>query len=255
MDETLYDNKPFQDIAWGLAKKGIASYRYDKRTYTYPESFTLQDTVEQEVIEDAIAAVKQGKLQSQINTKQIYILGHSLSGYLIPRIASQTKDCAGYIMMAAPARPLDELFLEQITYLASLDGTITDKEQKVIDQYKQDQKDLANIDNLSDAKMFFGGMSKAYMKDLLSYDAVKQAAAIETPVLCAQGLRDYQVTEADYSIWKKAFENKKNWSFTSYPKATHLMIDGEGKPTSEEYKTKGHVNQKFIDDIASFILK
>lgn len=121
-------------------KKESQATRYDKRTYTYPESFTLQDTVEQEVIEDAIAAVKQGKLQSQINTKQIYILGHSLSGYLIPRIASQTKDCAGYIMMAAPARPLDELFLEQVTYLASLDGTITDKEQKVIDQYKQDQR-------------------------------------------------------------------------------------------------------------------
>ena len=66
MDETIYDNKPFQDIAWGLAKKGIASYRYDKRTYTYPESFTVKDTVEQEVIFDAVAAFSQMKQQNRL---------------------------------------------------------------------------------------------------------------------------------------------------------------------------------------------
>lgn len=255
MDETIYYNKPFQDIAWGLAEKGIASYRYDKRTYTYPESFTLKDTVEQEVIEDALSAVKLMKQEQQINTKQIYILGHSLSGYLIPRIASKTSDCAGYIMMAAPARPLDEILIEQVEYLANLDDSVSKEEQASIDQYKQDQKDLQQIDDLSDAKMFFGGMSKAYMKDLLSYDPVKQAADIKVPVLCAQGLRDYQVTEEDHKLWKETFKDQKNWTFTTYPNATHLMIDGKGKPTNEEYKTKGHVNQTFIKDIASFIIK
>lgn len=93
------------------------------------------------------------------------------------------------------------------------------------------------------------------MKDLLSYDAVQQAADIKVPVLCAQGLRDYQVTEEDQAIWRKNFETHKNWKFTTYPNATHLMIDGEGTPTNEEYKTKGHVNQAFIEDMASFIKK
>ena len=103
--------------------------------------------------------------------------------------------------------------------------------------------------------MFFGGMSKAYMKDLLRYDAIQQDADIKAPVLCGQGLRDYQVTDKDQAIWRKHFEKQKNWTFTSYPKATHLMIDGEGTPSNEEYKTKGHVNQRFIDDIVKFIRK
>ncbi|MCD6103170.1 MAG: DUF3887 domain-containing protein, partial [Thermotogaceae bacterium] len=34
-DETIGLNKPFRDLAWGLASMGIASLRYDKRTYTY----------------------------------------------------------------------------------------------------------------------------------------------------------------------------------------------------------------------------
>ena len=66
---------------------------------------------------------------------------------------------------------------------------------------------------------------------------------------------DYQVTEEDQAIWRKNFETHKNWKFTTYPNATHLMIDGEGTPTNEEYKTKGHVNQAFIEDMASFIKK
>ena len=35
-DETIGPNKPFKDIAWGLASKGIAVLRYDKRTKIYP---------------------------------------------------------------------------------------------------------------------------------------------------------------------------------------------------------------------------
>ncbi|MDZ7606573.1 MAG: hypothetical protein U5K79_13515 [Cyclobacteriaceae bacterium] len=34
-DETIGPNKPFRDIAYGLAEKGIASLRYDKRTFVY----------------------------------------------------------------------------------------------------------------------------------------------------------------------------------------------------------------------------
>jgi hypothetical protein len=34
-DETIGPNKPFRDIAWSLAEKGIATLRYDKRTLVY----------------------------------------------------------------------------------------------------------------------------------------------------------------------------------------------------------------------------
>ena len=43
-DETIMQNKPFRDLAWGLAERGIASYRYDKSVFAYPENF--QDNFE-----------------------------------------------------------------------------------------------------------------------------------------------------------------------------------------------------------------
>ena len=56
-DEAVGPNKPFKDLAWGLATNGIAVLRYNKRTFQYPASFKGQFTVEQESIEDARAGV------------------------------------------------------------------------------------------------------------------------------------------------------------------------------------------------------
>ena len=35
-DETIGPNRPFRDLAWGLASRGIAVLRYDKRTKVHP---------------------------------------------------------------------------------------------------------------------------------------------------------------------------------------------------------------------------
>src|SRR6202012_3381165 len=37
-DETSGGNELFKDLAWGLASRGIAVVRYNKRTYQYPRS-------------------------------------------------------------------------------------------------------------------------------------------------------------------------------------------------------------------------
>ena len=36
-DETVDNNKPFKDLAWGLASRGVAVLRYNKRTQQYPK--------------------------------------------------------------------------------------------------------------------------------------------------------------------------------------------------------------------------
>lgn len=253
MDETIGGNKPFQDIAYDLAKQGIAVYRYDKRTLVSPSSFTAKDTVKKEVMDDAIAAISLMKRQKVIDGNRIYVLGHSLGGYLMPRIAEETKDVAGYILMAASARPLPDIFMEQIQYLANLDGNVTKDEKTAIAQYQKDYDDSKHLKDCDDSRIFFGGMSKAYMKDLASYDPIQMAESITQPVLVAQGERDYQVTMKDFKRWKDAYGQKANWSFVTYPKANHLMINGRGKANPAEYEQAGHVNADFIKDLVKFV--
>lgn len=66
MNETIgaQGNKPFQDIAYGLAEKGIASIRYNKRYYQHPGLATEFITIQDEVLNDVdftIALAKQDK--------------------------------------------------------------------------------------------------------------------------------------------------------------------------------------------------
>src|SRR5699024_18040 len=103
-DLSIYQNKPFQDIAWQLAKLGIASYRYDKRTYLYEQakdtpSFTVYD----ETIDDAVEATKMAMELKNVNPSKVYILGFSQGGYLLPRINEKVTELAGYIFMSSPA--------------------------------------------------------------------------------------------------------------------------------------------------------
>ncbi|MGC8778664.1 MAG: alpha/beta hydrolase family protein, partial [Candidatus Caldatribacteriaceae bacterium] len=61
-DETILGNKPFRDLAWGLATQGIAVFRYDKRTYVHGMKLTSLEmthfTVEEEVFLDTLKALE-----------------------------------------------------------------------------------------------------------------------------------------------------------------------------------------------------
>ena len=90
-DETIGENKPFKDIAEYLLNNGIASYRYDKRTYSHPEAFTEKSTVEEETINDAVNAALYFKNNADYKGYQIIILGHSRGAYMMPKIAEKAQ--------------------------------------------------------------------------------------------------------------------------------------------------------------------
>ena len=138
-DETFGPNKTFKDLALGLASRGIAVLRYDKRTKVHAAklpsltSFTVQD----EAIDDALTAVALLRKTARIDPRRIYVLGHSLGGTVIPRIGAADPALAGLIVMAGAVRPLERSILEQIQYLADADGKISDAEQRAIEEAKK----------------------------------------------------------------------------------------------------------------------
>ncbi len=109
-DETIGPNRPFKDIAWGLASQGIAVLRYDKRTKAHADLFTPEElekiTLGTETIDDAILAANLLAKTPGIDPKQIYVLGHSQGGMAAPRIGEQDPNLAGLIVLAGPGRPI-----------------------------------------------------------------------------------------------------------------------------------------------------
>jgi hypothetical protein len=71
-DETQGPNRPFQDLAWGLASQGIAVLRYDKRSRVHPGKLTALAnlTVKDETIDDALAAVALLRETPEIDPKR-----------------------------------------------------------------------------------------------------------------------------------------------------------------------------------------
>jgi uncharacterized protein len=139
-DETIGPNKPFGDLAWGLASRGIAVLRYDKRAFTHGVKMSLQAdtvTVKEEVVDDARAAVRVLQGVKEVDPNKVYVLGHSLGAYLAPMIAEETSGVAGLVLLAGNTRPIEDLVVEQYTYLASVDGSVSADEQKLIDDVKR----------------------------------------------------------------------------------------------------------------------
>lgn len=252
-DETIGPNKPFKDIALGLASKGIAVLRYEKRTKQYGDkAITEGFTVNEETIEDAISAVGLLYQRDDIDKNRIFLLGHSLGGMLAPRIAESTDKLKGIIILAGTINDLLELMLEQTKYLTNLDGNITEEEKRQIEDIER------QINHIRSKKIekneFILGAPGSYWLDLMNYKPLDILKGIDIPVLILHGDRDFQVPVEDFYLWKEELKDKTKISFKLYKGLNHLFIFGEGKSTIEEYYKPGNVSREVIEDIATWIL-
>lgn len=251
-DETIGPNKPFKDLAWGLASMGIAVLRYEKRTRYYGEKSLIDGfSVNEEVIEDAINGIEFLSQREEIDKSKIYLLGHSLGGMIAPRIALHTKYLKGIIILAGAVRDLLDLILRQTRYLASLDGNIDENEEKEIKAIENETERIRSLKIGKDEVIL--GAPGSYWLDLINYNPIESIRTIDLPVLILQGDRDYQVTVKDFELWKEELKDKTNITFKLYRGLNHLFIYGEGISTPEEYYKPGNVAQEVIEDIVRWI--
>lgn len=248
-DETIFLNKPFRDLAHGLAKLGVASYRYDKSLFAYPDKFrtNIHMTLQDETIMDAVKIYDIIKAQEGIS--DVYILGHSLGGYAIPLIAEDT-DASGYVIMAGGAESYHHFIVDQYEIIFGEDGVITDTEQTQIDQVKAEIDKINRLDDFTENDVILGAY-KTYWEYMVNYKPLELGKDIEVPVLVLQGERDYQVTMEQFDMWKSI--EADNWTYIAYPTLNHLMMHGEGPVGPSEYNNVNYVSEEVIKDIANWI--
>jgi hypothetical protein len=247
MDETVGPNKPFKDVAWGLASRGVAVLRYDKRTYACDVSGPL--TLDDVVVDDALVAID--RLQAHDRVGSTVVVGHSLGAMAAPRIAATAGDLAGAAMLAANARPFVELIVEQTEYLVNLDGTVTEAERAVLEQRRAAVERIQSGSVAADEIVLDAPGS--FWNSLAEYDQVETAKSLSIPLYVLQGERDYQVTaEGDFERWKEALGDRKNVSFDLYEDLNHLFMSGSGRPNPNEYSQPGNVAKAVVEDLAEW---
>ncbi|HEX5662085.1 MAG TPA: alpha/beta fold hydrolase [Xanthomonadaceae bacterium] len=253
-DETIGPNRPFLDIARGLAAQGIAVLRYEKRTQARPQDFAERAyTIDDETTDDAVAAIAALRATEGVDPKRVFVFGHSQGGMLAPRIALKAGDVAGLVLFAAPARPLLDILIEQNVRMAVLgDGKTSDAERAAIERLKL-QVQTARKDGDAAADALPMGLPASYWRSTDAVDPVVEAREAKLPMLVLQGARDIQVVDADWQRWRAGFHDDPKVAFKLYEKLNHLGIAGEGEGSLAEYGTPGQLDAQLIADVADWI--
>lgn len=252
-DETIAANKPFRDLAHGLASRGIAVLRYEKRTLQHRDKLAAATelTPNEEVLDDAALAVQLLTRTPEIDAKRIFVVGHSMGATLAPRIARTVVPVAGIAMLAPSARSVADVLAEQIAYLRTQPENQIPEAQAKIAEIERSIEKLRNIS--PDDSGFVLGAPIPYWRWWSKYNPVAEAKLVDQPILIAQGERDYQVTVTDFQMWQQGIGSRPKVTMKLYPDLNHLFQPGKGRSKPEEYLKPGKMAGAFLDDLAGWI--
>ncbi|MGM0649040.1 MAG: alpha/beta fold hydrolase [Bacteroidota bacterium] len=256
-DASVQGNRPFRDLAYGLAAKGIGSIRYEKNTYLFGTELANDKglTIWDETGKDVVSVVKYLQKFKSIEPENIVLVGHSQGAMMIPRICDSI-DVGAAVMIAGNARPLYELMYEQSEFLMGRDG-LDDGEKRRLKMLKEQIDNLDKLRGMHPDSVDFAlpfGLPAAYWKDLLEYDQRECLRNIDIPVFLIQGEGDYQVSMKDFRRFRRDLRRSdSDWKAKAYDKINHLLFKNKGKPSRSEYSRNENVDLVLIEDISTWI--
>ena len=254
-DETIGPNKPFRDLAAGLAANGIAVLRYQKRTYAHRLRLAVKKaiSVREETIDDALAAVKFLRGNSGVDKTKIFVLGHSMGATLAPHIAADDKDVAGIILLAGTARDFYDVLDDQLAYIASLPGPNQEAGRRALEDVRTAVKRVRAGDKPEEILIL--GVPASYWNELNDYGkrSLRLLKDLERPVFIAGGGRDYQITQRDFDLYRQGLGKHPNVAFRWYDRLNHLFMPGEKKATPEEFLEAKNIDAPVIEDLSKWI--
>ncbi|MDP4153517.1 MAG: S-layer homology domain-containing protein [Bacillota bacterium] len=250
-------NRPFEDIAHGLAEQGVATLRYNKRTYQYPAGGG--DTIAYEMLDDAAAAVKLLGNDSRVDEDRIYLLGHSLGGMMAPKITADNPQIKGFISMAGSLRSLQDISLDQNKAAIAAESSLTEQQKNdLLAQVEAEIEKTKTLDNGGTG--YIMGMPTNYWKSLNAIDSMAIVKGLTVPMLILQGSADFQIyPDKDYKLWQSTLAGRNNVTFKLYDGLSHLFmpnqIPANGAPDVSVYNAQNHVDPQVITDIAAWVNK
>ena len=236
-------NNSLKYLAEGLAQKGIATFRYDKRVIAQINKATVQEekmTFEDEV-NDALLVINHFKDKY----KKIILIGHS-EGALVGLLVAQKVVVSKFVSISGAGNSSATLIEEQIGKNAP---QLKEESQKIISQLRKGEL----VDNISPyLAPVFRKSVQPYLISWFKYEPAKEITKLQIPILIVQGTNDLQVEDKEVQLLKEA-----------QPKAQLLLIEGMNhvlkKVKTLEENQQSYLNPdlpisgELVEGIASFI--
>jgi len=254
-DETLIGHKPFLVLADYLTRRGIAVLRSDDRGVG-GSTGDLNLATDNDLAEDALAAMALLKSRKEIDPKRIGLLGHSEGGIIAPIAAVRSQDVAFAVLMAGPGIPGDELIVlqtelilraggadekliarecaiqEQLYDILKTESGNAAAEKKLRAAYTDYLSKLASEERaaLGDPEAFVSGQIQTiltpWFRFFIAYDPRPTLRQVSCPVLAVNGEKDLQVPyREDLTAIEDALKNGrcKDYTIKSLPGLNHLF--------------------------------
>ena len=202
-------NNSLKMLARGLAERGIASLRYDKRGIGSSQSAMTkeQDLRFDHFVDDAAGWIRQ--LRSNPRFSTITVVGHS-EGSLIGMIAARNAGADGFASLEGAGRNAKDILVAQLA--VQLPPAVLDQVKDIIAKIDQGQKPDSVPPFLAP---LFRPSVQPYLTSWFRYTPSEEISKLSIPVLVVQGTTDIQTSEEDARLLAKGL-----------PAARLVMIEG-----------------------------
>ncbi|WP_347374819.1 alpha/beta hydrolase [Aequorivita sp. Q41] len=246
-NQQMVVNNSLRFLAEGLYKKGIASFRYDKRIVKQMKQRSINEKNIRfsDFIEDAIAVYEHFKEDKRFS--KIYFIGHS-QGSLVGMVAAQ-NGADGFISIAGVGQEIDDVIINQLSQQAP---GLVDNARTAFDDLRANGIALNYSDGVAS---IFRKEIQPFVYTWMQYNPKVEIAKLTIPVLIIQGDKDIQVEISEAELLKAS---KPEAAYKIITGMNHIFkkIEGNDLENSKSYNSYNlPVMPELINTISDFIKK
>jgi len=180
-------------LALGLASRGVASLRYDKRAIAASAGAAVreEDLRFDTYVDDAVRWI--GALREQRRFSRVVVAGHS-EGSLIGMLAVVRANADGYVSLDGPGRPIQAVLREQFSSPGAAAVDPGHQAGRILDELLAGRTVSDVPPGLMPA---FHPSVQPYLISWFKYDPAREIAAVRVPAAIVQGTADVQVRRVD----------------------------------------------------------
>lgn len=229
-DEEMFEHRPFAVIADHLARKGIATLRYDDRGTAKSKGGALKSATTLDFAKDAEAGIEYLRGLGQFS--KVGVIGHSEGGSIAYILGARGK-VDFIVSLAGPAIKGDVILLEQNRAMLGIAAILLTLEQ------------VRNAPSVQD---------NAWYRFFIDYDPQPVIKKVSCPVLALNGEKDMQVTEKlNVPALRSALPKGKSNVIKTYPDLNHLFQHCKTGKVTEYGEIEETFSKEALKDIADWI--
>lgn len=240
-------NNSLKLLASGLAERGIASLRYDKRAIgeSVVPNMKEEDLRFTNYIDDASGWIRQLRADKRFST--ITVAGHS-EGSLIGMVAAHDAGADAYISLEGAGRNAKDVIAEQLA--AQMQPSVVELAKRLMAEVERGEKPDSVPPFLN---ALFRPSVQPYLASWFKYTPALEIAKLNVPVMVVQGTHDIQTSAEDAKNLAAAAHNPKILNVEGMNHVLKSTPAGRMEQASSYSDPNLPVVPQLLDEMASFI--